>query len=121
MSYEITIKTNHPEDLTIDSEVSTTTSEFEYDAVTGGFDNNLSTTAEVEVEHIAEDYSEYVQGKACNGGCYGYDYWKVIRVISIETQDVETIEATDIGKYDIPDDIYDKLDSILYEIPMEDE
>lgn len=118
---KIIIKTNYPEDVKIGSEVSTTTSEFEYDSVAGRFDNNLYTTAEVEVEHIAEDYSEYVQGKACNGGCYGFDYYKVVRVISMETEPAETIEATSIGKDDIPDDIYDKLDCILYEIPMEDE
>lgn len=113
----IIIKTNMPEELKVGGIISTCTSEFEYDSVRGIFDNNLLTTAEVEVEHIDSNYSEYVAGKDYNGGCYGYDYWKVVRVVGIKTKAVETIESTDIGKEDIPDDI---LDGILYEIPMEE-
>lgn len=81
---KIRLFTNHPEEVAPGIEVSTCTSEFPYDSVTENFENNLSSTITVEVEHIGEDYSEYVPGKACNGGCYGYDYWKVINVVEDE-------------------------------------
>lgn len=81
---EIIIRTNHPEEIVPGVEISTTTSEFSYDSVTGFFENNIKSTLCVEVEHVAEDYSEYVPGKASNGGCYGYDYWKVLNVVEDE-------------------------------------
>ncbi|MBQ9024802.1 MAG: hypothetical protein IJ104_00835 [Methanobrevibacter sp.] len=62
-------------------EITTTTSEFNYDCLTGSFDKEATIPVEVIAEHIAEDYSEYVAEKSTNGGCYGYDYWKVIEVI----------------------------------------
>lgn len=78
---EITITTNHPEYIEPGIEVSTCTSEFPYDAVTESFENNISAWVTVEVEHIDKDYSEYVAGKASNGGCYGYDYWRVLSIV----------------------------------------
>lgn len=113
MEKTIIIYTNHPEGLTEGSEVSTTTSEFEYDGVRGRFDNNLSTTACVEVKPIGRDYSEYVAGKACNGGCYGYDYYKVVRVVSIDTKEQQTEQNI------TEEELYDTED-ILYEIPMDE-
>lgn len=111
----IIIKTNMPEELKVGGIISTCTSEFEYDSVRGTFDNKLSTTAEVEVEHVDSDYSQYVAGKSCNGGCYGYDYYRITSVVSIDTvEKVDTIpEAIIYEDYHVED--------ILYEIPMEDE
>lgn len=81
---KLTIKTNYPEEVEVGTEVSTCTAEFGYDSITGRFENNISSYVTIEVEHVGEDYSEYVPGKACNGGCYGYDYWKVINVVEDE-------------------------------------
>ena len=62
--------------------VAITTSEFDFNGVTHVFDKSATTGVNVLVEHIGEDYSEYVAEKSCNGGGYGYDYWKVHRVLS---------------------------------------
>lgn len=81
---EITIRTNHPEEVVKGAAISTCTSELGYDSCTGMFESNLSSWVTVEVEHIDENYSEYVPGKACNGGCYGYDYWRVLKIVEGE-------------------------------------
>ena len=62
-------------------EVTTTTSEFGFDCLTGTFDEEADIPVEIIGEHISEDYSEYVHGKHNNGGCYGYDYWRVVEVL----------------------------------------
>lgn len=79
--------------------VATTTSEFDFNGVTHVFDKSATTGVNVLVEHIGEDYSEYVAEKSCNGGCYGYDYWKVHRVLSnSQTVNVEQLKTRYRGR-----------------------
>ena len=70
-----------PEDeLRIGDEITTTTSGFHFDCLTGTFDKEARVLVEITAEHLGEDYTEYVPGKDCTGGCYGYDHWKVLSI-----------------------------------------
>lgn len=60
-----------------------TTSEFDYDCMCGCFMRNIRNSAEVEVEILNEDLSEYVPGKSTNGGCYAYAAAKVTKIIEV--------------------------------------
>lgn len=80
---EITVWINSDfDEIQMGQIVATTTSEFDFNGVTHVFDKSATTGVDVLAEHIGEDYSEYIHEKSCNGGCYGYDYWKVHRVLS---------------------------------------
>ena len=62
--------------------VSTTTSTFPYDNYYGSFVNEeeLTAYADVEVEHVRSDYSEYDSRTCRDGGDYGYDYYVVTKI-----------------------------------------
>ena len=62
--------------------VSTTTSEFSYDNYYGCFVNSdeLTQYADVEVDYLSYDYSEYDPRTCRDGGDYGYDYYVVTEI-----------------------------------------
>ena len=62
--------------------VSTTTSDFPYDNYYWSFVNaeELTAFADVEVEHVRSDYSEYDPRTCRDGGNYGYDYYIVTKI-----------------------------------------
>lgn len=68
------------EDVNVDDEVITTTSTFDYDNVAGTFANDLNAYADVDVEHVRSDYSEYDSRTCRDGGDYGYDYYVVTKI-----------------------------------------
>ena len=69
-------------ELKIGDVVSTTTSEFSYDNYYGCFVNSeeLTMYADVDVEHVRSDYSEYDPRTCRDGGNYGYDYYVVTKI-----------------------------------------
>ena len=69
-------------ELKIGDVVSTTTSEFSYDNYYGCFVNSeeLTMYADVDVEHVRSDYSEYDPRTCRDGGDYGYDYYVVTEI-----------------------------------------
>ena len=70
-----------PEDeIRVGDEITTTTSTFWFDCLTGTFDNEARTCVEVTAEHIGEDYSEFKPELCRDGGCYGFDHWKVLAI-----------------------------------------
>ena len=71
---------NEIEDVSVDDEVSTTTSTFDYDNVAGTFANDLNAYADVDVEYSHSDYSEYDPRTCRDGGDYGYDYYVVTKI-----------------------------------------
>ena len=71
---------NEIEDVNVDDEVSTTTSTFDYDNVAGTFANDLNAYADVEVDYLSSDYSEYDPRTCRDGGNYGYDYYVVTKI-----------------------------------------
>ena len=68
------------ETVTVGDEVSTTTSTFPFDNISGTFANDLNAYAEVDVEHVRSDYSEYDSRTCRDGGNYGYDYYVVTEI-----------------------------------------
>ena len=76
------INFNNEVELKVGDEVSTTTSEFQYDNYYGVFANreDLTMYADVDVEYSHSDYSEYDERTCRNGGGYGYDYYIVIEI-----------------------------------------
>ena len=70
------------EELIVGYVVSTTTSNFPYDNCYGCFVNaeELTQYADVEVEHVRSDYSEYDSRTCRDGGNYGYDYYVVTEI-----------------------------------------
>ena len=71
---------NEFEDVNVGSEVTTTTSTFPYDNVAGIFSSDLNAYADVDVEHVRSDYSEYDHRTCRNGGNYGYDYYTITKI-----------------------------------------
>ena len=69
-------------DLCVGDEVSTTTSDFPYDNYYGVFANreDLTMYADVDVEYLSSDYSEYDPRTCRDGGNYGYDYYIVTKI-----------------------------------------
>lgn len=61
--------------------VETTTSEFEFNNLTGRFENNLTWLGEVKAKKIGDDYSNFDIRKCCNGGSYGFDYFEIVEII----------------------------------------
>ena len=68
------------ETVNVGDEVSTTTSTFDYDNVAGTFASDLNAYADVDVEHVRSDYSEYDPRTCRDGGDYGYDYYIVTEI-----------------------------------------
>ena len=68
------------ENVKVGDEVSTTTSTFDYDNVAGTFSSDLNAYADVDVEHVRSDYSEYDSCTCRDGGDYGYDYYVVTKI-----------------------------------------
>ena len=68
------------ETVKVGDEVSTTTSTFDYDNVAGTFSSDLNAYADVNVEHVRSDYSEYDPRTCRDGGDYGYDYYVVTKI-----------------------------------------
>lgn len=87
----IRIFTEHPEDLKPGVEVHTTTSDFDFDNITGCFTRNTSYAGEVVAELISEDYSEYDPDKCSTGGCYGFSTWKVLEVLEDDSNTMEEL------------------------------
>lgn len=81
------IRANNDEiwDLKIGDRICYTTAGFEYNAITGTFENNLENWANVEIDRnsIIADESELVVGKCTNGGCYGFYSAIVTDIIKI--------------------------------------
>lgn len=71
---------NEIEGISVGDEVSTTTSTFDYDNVAGTFASDLNAYADVDVEHVRSDYSEYDSRTCRDGGDYGYDYYVVTKI-----------------------------------------
>lgn len=69
------------DELCVGDIVSTTTSSFDYNSVTDCFDNSIDTIVTVEAVKTGEDYTNYNHSKCRTGGEYGFDYYKVIRII----------------------------------------
>ena len=59
---------NELEDVDVGDEVITTTSTFDYDNVAGTFASDLNAYADVDVNYLFSDYSEYDQRTCRNGG-----------------------------------------------------
>ena len=76
---------NEIENVSVGDEVTTTTSTFSYDNVSGTFANDLNAYANVEVEHTHSDYSEYDSRTCRDGGSYGYDYYVVTKINEVGT------------------------------------
>ena len=76
------INFNNEVELKVGDVVSTTTSNFPYDNYYGVFANreDLTQYADVEVEHVRSDYSEYDPRTCRDGGNYGYDYYIVTKI-----------------------------------------
>lgn len=68
------------EDVNVGDEVITTTSTFAFDNVAGTFSSDLNAYADVDVEHVRSDYSEYDSRTCRDGGNYGYDYYVVTKI-----------------------------------------
>ena len=68
------------EDVDVGDEVITTTSTFAFDNVAGTFSSDLNAYADVDVEHVRSDYSEYDSCTCRDGGDYGYDYYVVTKI-----------------------------------------
>lgn len=68
------------EDVNVGDEVITTTSTFAFDNVAGTFSSDLNAYADVEVDYLSSDYSEYDPRTCRDGGCYGYDYYVVTKI-----------------------------------------
>ena len=83
MNYTIiTVDYNNQHDqVQVNDVVSTTTSSFDYNGVNHCFDNDINDSVTVKAVHVDDDYSDFVQGKASTGGCYGYDYYRVIEIL----------------------------------------
>lgn len=80
-TYSVLCWINIGEMLQPGDEITTTTSTFSFNCISGTFDRDAIVPVEVIAEHINADYSDYVRGKHNDGGCYGYDNWKVIEVV----------------------------------------
>ena len=76
------INFNNEVELKVDDVVSTTTSDFSYDNYYGCFvsSSELTMYADVDVEHVSSDYSEYDPRTCRDGGDYGYDYYVVTKI-----------------------------------------
>ena len=87
------IKFSDDVDLCVGDEVITTTSTFQYDNVAGTFASDLNAYADVDVEHVRSDYSEYDPRTCRDGGNYGYDYYVVTKIHEVgelyENEEVE--------------------------------
>ena len=68
------------EDVNVGDEVITTTSTFAFDNVAGTFSSDLNAYADVEVDYLSSDYSEYDSRTCRDGGNYGYDYYIVTEI-----------------------------------------
>ena len=68
------------ETVKVGDEVITTTSTFDYDNVAGTFSSDLNAYADVDVEYLSSDYSEYDPRTCRDGGNYGYDYYVVTKI-----------------------------------------
>lgn len=68
------------ETVKVGDEVITTTSTFPYDNVAGTFSSDLNAYADVDVDYLFSDYSEYDQRTCRDGGNYGYDYYVVTKI-----------------------------------------
>ena len=71
---------NEIESVSVGDEVITTTSTFAFDNVSGTFANDLNAYAEVDVNYLFSDYSEYDPRTCRDGGNYGYDYYVVTKI-----------------------------------------
>lgn len=71
---------NEIEGVNVGDEVITTTSTFDYDNVAGTFSSDLNAYADVEVDYLSSDYSEYDPRTCRDGGNYGYDYYVVTKI-----------------------------------------
>ena len=76
------INFNNEVELKVGDVVSTTTSDFLYDNYYGVLADreDLTMYADVDVEHVRSDYSEYDERTCRNGGNYGYDYYIVTKI-----------------------------------------
>ena len=71
---------NEFKDVNVGDEVITTTSTFQYDNIAGTFSSDLNAYADVDVDYLFSDYSEYDPRTCRDGGDYGYDYYVVTKI-----------------------------------------
>ena len=74
------------ENIEIGDIVATTTAEFDYNGLTHTFDKEATTSTLCVVEWVDDDYSEFDPDKCRNGGCYGFDYYKVISILDVPNE-----------------------------------
>ena len=76
------INFNNEVELKVGDVVNTTTSDFPYNNYYGCFmsSSELTMYADVDVEHVRSDYSEYDPRTCRDGGNYGYDYYVVTKI-----------------------------------------
>lgn len=84
------------EKIEIGDVVSTTTSEFDYNGITHCFDREATKFTTVEAVKVGYNYDNYVAEKSCNGGCYGFDYYEVKKIVGATKITVED----DFGKHE---------------------
>lgn len=92
--HEMYFPTNRPEMVEKEDILGTTTSDFEYDAYSCSFERKLQGGVLVLAKWVDSDYSEFVPGKCSNGGCYGFDFYEVVKVISRDDYDVYVPDNT---------------------------
>lgn len=80
---EIVVFCREDEEINVGDEVVTTTSDYNFNSLDGCFDNEAIKGIRVLAEHIGEDYSEFKSELSCNGGVYGYDYFKVVEIVEV--------------------------------------
>ena len=68
------------EDVNVGDEVITTTYTFAFDNVAGTVSSDLNAYADVDVDYLFSDYSEYDPRTCRDGGNYGYDYYIVTKI-----------------------------------------
>lgn len=78
-------------ELKVGDRVYWTTSDFEYNGVTGCFENNLENYAIVEIDEnsVIADESEFIAEKCNNGGCYGFYSGIVTEIHELYYENVE--------------------------------
>lgn len=75
-----------PQEVKVGDEVHlvNTNVEFEYDNITGNFQQNLMYYIICDLEFVESDLSEYEPSKSNNGGCYAYATAIIKKIKNIE-------------------------------------
>lgn len=112
-----TLTTSNPETVEVGDIVGTTTSSFDYDAVSCNFEDTCNGEISATLQHVGEDYSEYISEKSSTGGCYGFDYWEVLEIHEVHPADTLRIgecfsEPLDDTNIEYTGEILDEMEEI---------